>query len=45
MAIIKKTPEEIELIAASGRILARCHRLLRGKARAGRDHGGARPGG
>ncbi len=35
MAIIKKTPEEIELIAASGRILARCHRLLRGKVRAG----------
>jgi len=35
MAIIKKTPEEIDLIAASGEILARCHRLLRGKARAG----------
>ena len=35
MAIIKKTPEQIEAIAASGRILARCHRLLRSKARAG----------
>ena len=33
--IIKKSPEEIEAIAASGRILARCHRLLRSKARAG----------
>jgi methionyl aminopeptidase len=35
MAIIKKTPEEIDKIAASGQILARCHRLLRGKARPG----------
>jgi methionyl aminopeptidase len=35
VAIIKKTPEQIEAIAASGRILARCHRLLRAKARAG----------
>ena len=35
MAIIKKTPEEIEMIAASGRVLARCHRLLRSKARPG----------
>src|SRR5919199_5212504 len=33
--IIKKSPEEIEAIAASGRILARCHRLLRAKARPG----------
>ncbi|HEV2723347.1 MAG TPA: type I methionyl aminopeptidase [Thermoleophilaceae bacterium] len=33
--IIKKTPDEIEAIAASGRILARCHRLLRSKARPG----------
>jgi len=33
--IIKKSPDEIEAIAASGRILARCHRLLRSKARAG----------
>ena len=35
VAIIRKTPEEIEKIAASGRILTRCHRLLRGKARPG----------
>jgi methionyl aminopeptidase len=35
MAIVRKTPEEIERIAASGRVLARCHRLLRSKARAG----------
>jgi methionyl aminopeptidase len=35
MAIIRKTPEEIEAIAASGRVLARCHRLLRAKARPG----------
>jgi methionyl aminopeptidase len=35
VAIIRKSPEEIEAIAASGRILARCHRLLRGKARPG----------
>jgi methionyl aminopeptidase len=35
MAIIRKTPEEIEKIAASGRILARCHRLLSSKARPG----------
>jgi methionyl aminopeptidase len=35
MAIIKKTPEEVEQIAASGEILARCHRLLRGKVRPG----------
>ena len=35
MAILKKSPEEIEQIAASGRILARCHRLLRSKARPG----------
>ncbi len=35
MAIIRKTPEEIELIAASGQVLARCHRLLRSKARPG----------
>jgi len=33
--IIQKTPEEIERIAAAGRILARCHRLLQVKARAG----------
>ena len=35
MAIVKKTPEEIEKIAASGQVLARCHRLLRSKARPG----------
>ncbi len=35
MAIITKSPEEIEKIAASGRILARCHRLMRSKARPG----------
>jgi methionyl aminopeptidase len=35
MAIIHKTSEEIEKMAASGRILARCHRLLRAKARPG----------
>ena len=35
MAIIKKSAAEIEAIAASGRILARCHRLLRSKLRAG----------
>ena len=44
MAIIKKTQEEIEMIAASGRVLARCHRLMRAKARPGvttRDLDGA----
>lgn len=35
MAIIKKSAEEIERIAASGRVVARCHRLLRSKARPG----------
>jgi len=33
--IIKKSPEEIEKIGASGRVVARCHRLLRSKARPG----------
>ncbi len=33
--IIRKTPEEIERIATAGRILARCHRLVRAKARPG----------
>jgi methionyl aminopeptidase len=33
--VILKTPEEIEKIAASGRILAKTHRLLRSKARPG----------
>ncbi len=35
MAIVKKTAEEVEKIAASGQVLARCHRLLRAKAREG----------
>jgi methionyl aminopeptidase len=30
-----KTPEEIDRMAAAGRILARCHEILRGKARPG----------
>jgi methionyl aminopeptidase len=33
--IIQKTPEEIEKIAAAGRILTRCHQLLKSKARPG----------
>jgi methionyl aminopeptidase len=33
--IIRKSPEEIEKIAAAGRILARCHSLIRAKARQG----------
>jgi methionyl aminopeptidase len=33
--IVKKSPEEIERIAAAGSILARCLTLLRGKARPG----------
>jgi methionyl aminopeptidase len=33
--IIQKTTEEIEKIAAAGRILARCHQLLQAKARPG----------
>jgi len=33
--IIRKTPEEIEQIAAAGRVLARCLTMLRGKARPG----------
>jgi methionyl aminopeptidase len=35
VAIIKKSPEAIDQIAASGEVLARCHRLLRGKVRPG----------
>ena len=35
MAIIRKSADQVDAIAASGRILARCHRLLRAKARAG----------
>jgi methionyl aminopeptidase len=33
--IVRKTPEEIESIAAAGRILIRCHEMLRRKARPG----------
>jgi methionyl aminopeptidase len=33
--IIRKTPEQVDRMAASGRILVRCLRLLAGKARAG----------
>src|SRR3954470_7480626 len=33
--IVKKSPEEIERIEASGQILARCLTMLRGKARPG----------
>lgn len=33
--ILKKSPEEIEKMAAAGKILARCHALLRAKARPG----------
>ncbi len=33
--VILKTPEEIDKIAASGRVLAKTHRLLRSKARPG----------
>jgi methionyl aminopeptidase len=33
--IIRKSPEEIEKIAAAGRVLARCQSLLASKARAG----------
>jgi methionyl aminopeptidase len=33
--IVRKTPEEIDSIAAAGRILARCHEILRRKARPG----------
>jgi methionyl aminopeptidase len=33
--IVRKSPEEIEWIAAAGRVLTRCHELLRRKARPG----------
>jgi methionyl aminopeptidase len=33
--IIKKTPEQVEKMAASGQVLVRCLRMLAGKARAG----------
>jgi methionyl aminopeptidase len=35
VVIIKKSPEDIEKIAAAGRVLTRCHKLLRAKARPG----------
>src|SRR5215204_2789852 len=35
LMVILKTPEEIEKIAAWWRVLAKCHRLLRSKARPG----------
>src|SRR5204863_2887072 len=35
VVIIRKTPEEIEQMAAAGRVLTRCHGLLRAKARPG----------
>jgi methionyl aminopeptidase len=35
VVIVRKSPEEIEKMAAAGRILARCHNMLRAKARAG----------
>jgi hypothetical protein len=35
MAIIRKTPEEIEKMAAAGQVLVRCHEILRKKARPG----------
>jgi methionyl aminopeptidase len=33
--IIRKSPEEIEAIAAAGKVLARCHEIVRRKARPG----------
>ena len=33
--ILRKTPEELDKIAAAGEILVRCHEILRGKARPG----------
>jgi methionyl aminopeptidase len=33
--IIRKTPAEIDAIAAAGVVLARCHEIIRGKARPG----------
>jgi methionyl aminopeptidase len=33
--ILRKTPEEIDRMAAAGRILVRCHEILRSKARPG----------
>ena len=36
--IIRKTPEEIDKMAAAGRILARCHEILRVEGPPGRHH-------
>jgi methionyl aminopeptidase len=33
--ILRKTPDEIEKMAAAGRVLVRCHEMLRSKARPG----------
>ena len=33
--ILRKTPDELEKMAQAGRILARCHAMLRSKARPG----------
>jgi methionyl aminopeptidase len=33
--IIRKTPEQVDLMAAAGDILVRCHRMIRAKARPG----------
>ena len=33
--ILQKTPDEIDKMAAAGRILVRCHEILRSKARPG----------
>jgi methionyl aminopeptidase len=33
--IVRKTPAEIDKMAAAGRVLVRCHEILRGKARPG----------
>ena len=43
--IIKKTPEEIERMAAAGAILVKTMNLLAGKIRPGVTHARARPGG
>ena len=33
--ILRKTPKEIEMIAAAGSVVSRCLTMLRGKARPG----------
>lgn len=33
--IVKKTPEQVDLMAAAGDLLVRCHRMIRAKARPG----------